>query len=748
MNKIFKKLSIFVIAFLVVISLSACVEPPVECGAGYEEVDGECELIVIPDETAPVISGMVDIAYTIGDDAPDYNAGLSANDDVDGDLTGLIAVDSSLVDLTVAGTYVVTVTVTDDAGNTATETYNVIVSEVVYTNEELALMDLAAINLDPDNLVLPSFTANGSFLYWSSSDPNIITNRGFIIPPPVGSDPAVVTLTCRVVNGGFITEEDYNITVDPFGEVSVTNSVELPFYGTSEEYVVADKPFVELFYVNNGTVPYIDIETYINMLDGAIEASELMYTPVGEDVLEVSYDVSWEDFDGTIINDTYTAVINFTDNTFAVDTFDFFGNYVADTSSDYGDGLNYIDAEYVDSNPIVIPLGEYNFDIITYADGGTTLYLMPLAVTNLLFAGNIYYDAYYNGDAIYGIDTFSLSGIDQDDPLWDDVRVSSLNTEDMSEDMKWASYNFLALAFDYFYGLKEDHGVDTHYDLLSASAQSIITGSDSDLYNFMFDWAYGLDDLHSWHIFGGYYNQPSWPGLSINDLGPKSRAWYEQGLWAMDDLIEAKYGSAGMPEMPNFELLDNDKTAVVHITGFTIDTPDEFKATLDSLPASVENVVIDLSDNTGGNVGAVFRIFGYMTESAFTYHSQNPTDGSAVTIYIESDYVAYDYNWYIVSSKVSFSAANLMISMAKENGIATIMGQKSSGGASSIGSLITPDGSVLMISTLNVLSTRIGNEVDGYEYVSVEYGIEPDYIMVNPISDVEIVNIIQQDQAE
>jgi hypothetical protein len=748
MNKIFKKLSIFVIAFLVVISLSACVEPPVECGAGYEEVDGECELIVIPDETAPVISGMVDIAYTIGDDAPDYNAGLSANDDVDGDLTGLIAVDSSLVDLTVAGTYVVTVTVTDDAGNTATETYNVIVSEVVYTNEELALMDLAAINLDPDNLVLPSFTANGSFLYWSSSDPNIITNRGFIIPPPVGSDPAVVTLTCRVVNGGFITEEDYNITVDPFGEVSVTNSVELPFYGTSEEYVVADKPFVELFYVNNGTVPYIDIETYINMLDGAIEASELMYTPVGEDVLEVSYDVSWEDFDGTIINDTYTAVINFTDNTFAVDTFDFFGNYVADTSSDYGDGLNYIDAEYVDSNPIVIPLGEYNFDIITYDDGGTTLYLMPLAVTNLLFAGNIYYDAYYNGDAIYGIDTFSLSGIDQDDPLWDDVRVSSLNTEDMSEDMKWASYNFLALAFDYFYGLKEDHGVDTHYDLLSASAQSIITGSDSDLYNFMFDWAYGLDDLHSWHIFGGYYNQPSWPGLSINDLGPKSRAWYEQGLWAMDDLIEAKYGSAGMPEMPNFELLDNDKTAVVHITGFTIDTPDEFKATLDSLPASVENVVIDLSDNTGGNVGAVFRIFGYMTESAFTYHSQNPTDGSAVTIYIESDYVAYDYNWYIVSSKVSFSAANLMISMAKENGIATIMGQKSSGGASSIGSLITPDGSVLMISTLNVLSTRIGNEVDGYEYVSVEYGIEPDYIMVNPISDVEIVNIIQQDQAE
>jgi hypothetical protein len=540
--------------------------------------------------------------------------------------------------------------------------------------------------------------------------------------------------------------ETYDIVVNPWGEVSVTSKVTVPFTGTSEEYVVADLTEVDVYYVNNGTVPYIDIETFINMIDGAIDASMLTYTPVGDDVLEMSYDVEFEDFDGSIINETYTAVIDFTANTLTVDTFDFFESYVAPTESDYGDGLNYVDAEYVDSDQITIPLGDYNFDIVIYDDGGELQYLMPFAVTNLLFAHGIYYDAYFNGDAIYGIDTFGLSGIDQEDPLYDTIRDSSLNDADMAEDLKWATYNFLALAFDYFYGLKEDQGVETYYNLLAGNAEQLVTGTDSNLYNYIFDFAYGLDDLHTSHVFNGYYQQtPGFYGLSINDLGPRSRAFYEQGIWAMQDLIEAKYGS--VDDRPEYELLDNDKTAVIHLDGFTIDTPDEVKAILDALPVETENVVFDLSYNTGGNVGAVFRIFGYMTEEQFIYNSQNPADNSAVTIFIESDYVAYDYNWYIISSKVSFSAANLMISMAQENGIATIMGQPSSGGASSIGTIITPDGTALLVSTNSVLSIRTGNAVDGYEYQSIEYGVTPDYIMIDATSDTEILNIIAQDQA-
>jgi hypothetical protein len=749
MRKIFTKLSILVVTLLVLLTLSACGEELV-CDQGYIIEGEECVLEVIPDTEAPVLANVLDVEYTIDDEAPNYAQGVTASDNEDGDLTADIIVDDSLVDLTVAGEYTVTLTVSDAAGNETSETLTVTVSDRPLTNQELAELDIAAVSLgDPTTgqLTLPTFTANGTFFSWNSSNTLVITNQGFIIPPGVGSDPVTVTMNARAVNGPYVAEASYDITVQPWGEVSVSSSELVPFTGTSEEYVVTDLLEVPIYFVDNGNVPYIDIETFLNMVDGAIDPSMLTFTPIGDDQLEISYDVEWEDFDGSIINETYSALIDFTENTFSVDTFDFFENYVAPTESDFGDGLNYVDAEYVDSVAVTIPLGEYNQDILIYDDNGELQYLMPFGVTNLLFLGGIYYDAYYNGEEIWGVDTFSVSGIDQDDPMWQDVRTSDKNGTDIPEDLRWATYHQLALTFDYFYGLKEDKGIDTFYTRLSSNIKSLMTSPSSSFYNTLFDFAYGLDDLHTSYIFNGVYTGPdTWPGLSINDLGPRSRSFYEDGIWAMQDKIEAKYGS--MDDRPEYELLDNDTIAVIHIDGFTIDTPDEVKTLLDALPTSVENVVLDLSYNTGGNIGAVFRIFGYMTEEQFTYHSQNPADDSAVTVFIESDYVAYDYNWYIISSKVSFSAANLMISMAQENGIATIMGSKSSGGASSIGAFYTPDGATMLISTNSVLSRRTGNEVDGWVYESIEYGVDPDYIMTNETSDAEIIAIITQDQAE
>ena len=136
-----------------------------------------------------------------------------------------------------------------------------------------------------------------------------------------------------------------------------------------------------------------------------------------------------------------------------------------------------------------------------------------------------------------------------------------------------------------------------------------------------------------------------------------------------------------------------------------------------------------------------------MTEESFMYHSQNPADNSAVTYYIESESVAYNYNWYVLSSGITFSAANLFTNIAKEMGV-PVLGQDSSGGASSIGVIITPDGTALIVSTNNVLSTRVGNEVDGYNYLSIEHGVEVDYFMNDVTSDTQLVDKINQIRAE
>ncbi|MBG0762916.1 hypothetical protein IY230_04785, partial [Acholeplasma laidlawii] len=76
------------------------------------------DVIVTPEDTTkPVITGAVDINYTIGDAEPSYLDGVSATDDVDGVVQ--VAVDASDVNLEVAGTYDVIYTATDLKGNVA-----------------------------------------------------------------------------------------------------------------------------------------------------------------------------------------------------------------------------------------------------------------------------------------------------------------------------------------------------------------------------------------------------------------------------------------------------------------------------------------------------------------------------------------------------------------------------------------------------------------------------------------------------
>ncbi len=694
-------------------------------------------------DNAPVFNGVEDVTIDEGTNY-DLLTGITVEDDLDGDITSSIIVNDNGFDYQVPGTYTINLSVTDSGDNTVEASFVITVVETGPTNEDLALLDVNSVNLTFPNLTLPKFGANGTYFYWSSSNPMVITGSGFIINPPVGSNPEEVILTLRAVNGTYITTKNFTFTVQPNQEVSVTSQVQLPFEGTSTEYVVANNPAVDIFYVDNGSVPYVDVQTFITLLEGAIDTSIISYSNPQPDVLRVSYDIEYLDLDGvTTITESYYAEINFTDNTFTVNNFDFFAGYIASTESDYGEGLNYVDADYVDGQEVVIPLGFYNFDLVVYNDGVENYYLMPLHVANRLFAGDIYYDVYYNGDKLWGIDTFVISS-DSDPALITQIQTSSLNSASAPTDMKLATYNFLAFVMDYFYGLKPEKGYDTYYEVLYAYAESMIKGGDINLYSKIFNLAYGLDDLHTSYQFDGYWENPRVPGLSINDLGPKSTAFYE-GLWAMQDLLDIKFGSYS--NLPEYSLINNDTIAIIHITGFNIDTPNEFKAILDGLPSSVEDVVIDLSYNTGGNIGAVMRIFGYMTEGQYTYHSQNPADGSAVTYYIESDYVAYNYNWYVLTSSVTFSAANMFASMAKELGI-PILGQNSSGGACSIGVVMNPDGSAIMISTNNVLSTRIGNEVDGYQYLSVEGGIEVDYFMSNVTSDTKLIEIITQIKAQ
>lgn len=82
-----------------------------------------------PDIVPPHISGAKDITYFMGDPEPNYLNGLVALDNHDGDITDLIEVDLSEVDLENPGIYRIIYTATDKAGNTGASSCIIMVIE-------------------------------------------------------------------------------------------------------------------------------------------------------------------------------------------------------------------------------------------------------------------------------------------------------------------------------------------------------------------------------------------------------------------------------------------------------------------------------------------------------------------------------------------------------------------------------------------------------------------------------------------
>ncbi|MCD7747387.1 MAG: DUF5011 domain-containing protein [Firmicutes bacterium] len=97
-----------------------------------EDVDGNVaeekrRVIVMKDEEAPVFSGLTDMTKYKGTSAPDYTSGVTATDNVDGSVS--FTYDASSVNMKAVGTYYITYTATDEAGNVATATRKLVITD-------------------------------------------------------------------------------------------------------------------------------------------------------------------------------------------------------------------------------------------------------------------------------------------------------------------------------------------------------------------------------------------------------------------------------------------------------------------------------------------------------------------------------------------------------------------------------------------------------------------------------------------
>ncbi|MCK2000441.1 DUF5011 domain-containing protein [[Brevibacterium] frigoritolerans] len=139
---------------------------------------GVVRRITVVDNIPPVITGVRDWTVDQNSSLPDLLRWVEANDNIDGDLTRRIDVDTQNVDTSTEGEYVVTYYVTDKMGNRAEVQSTITVKKVPVTEVKLSDINYTVKTGQDFHLHIDTYPKNASFpevTSWESSDETVAT---------------------------------------------------------------------------------------------------------------------------------------------------------------------------------------------------------------------------------------------------------------------------------------------------------------------------------------------------------------------------------------------------------------------------------------------------------------------------------------------------------------------------------------------------------------------------------------------
>lgn len=440
-------------------------------------------------------------------------------------------------------------------------------------------------------------------------------------------------------------------------EVTIASKQSIPFENTTTEFNVSNGS-LDVYYAENGSVPYIKVEDFLALLEGFIDPEvEFEYT-YNDNVLEIMYQYYDELEDKTY---DLICVIDFGKNLISTNDPAFYWAYIYSTETNYGRNIEYVtdhpDAHYTEGVDIIYNLNLYNLDLATYGED----FVAPLYLVNQLFAGSSYYNVYYNGDKLYGV----YGQVSSSDPAYNKIRRSSKNNTKIPEDLLQHNYDVLAFNLDYFYGLKDYKEIDSFYDILKTYRAGLMnTDPKAVTANIQAILMKKLDELHTSYGFAGYYNASSYnPPVTQSSYGPNVLNWYLNGLYAVDDEIAAKWNipasnswAADSTKRPKYWLIDNN-SAVISFDGFVTSDIEETTTWSDdafNYIFGVENILPEFSggdryfvynQSTSRDQIAETLVWGVNASDITTYNAQLINDGWE---FVKEDvsYTDYRYNGY------------------------------------------------------------------------------------------------------
>lgn len=469
------------------------------------------------------------------------------------------------------------------------------------TTEEKIQADITALSaslmLNKNQVnTLARGSAFNSAIKWTSVSP-YISEHGVVLTVA----PEVVDTTAHIkakfTLSGVSVEHTFEVELPKYEPVVLSEERSVAFKNQTTEYNVLDSD-VTLYFETEGSVPYIKVEDYFNLITGFIDpAYEITFT-TEDDVLTVFYQYFSEEENVTYDMFLYVDAVN---DTITTNDPGFYWAYVYSTETNYGRHIEYDNdnpnASSIEGGDVIYDLSLYGMDIVV-EDGDVVL---PFYVANQLFAGSSYYNVYYNYDGLFGIYSLPESG----SPEYRAIKRSTLNNTDVPADLLVHTFHFLSFSLNNFYGLKDIMEVEDYYDLLLENSNSLLNPDPQEL-----DQAIStlllkkIDEPHTSYGYPSYFNKSSWAGPSVSslaDYGSRFYNWYMNGLVATDTQIGNKWGNvsgsgwnASNPNRPNWWFLDETTktSAVLSLDGFQTADIEESSAFDGGLVSSI----FDLTD--------------------------------------------------------------------------------------------------------------------------------------------------------
>ena len=412
---------------------------------------------------------------------------------------------------------------------------------------------------------------NKSKITWRTQTP-YISNSGVVLPLLPGAEPFIGVIGATFRLGGEKVEYEFEVPIDVISPVLLHEKRTFEFENLTTEYEISDGT-LDLWFEENGSIPYVNVENFFNLIEGFIDPETVITFTQEEGVLTIFYQYYDEDEDYTY---DLTCVIDSVNQTITTPDPGFYWAYVYSTETNYGRHIeylrDYVGESSVDGTDLVYDLTKHNLEIVYH--GGEIL--LPFSLTNQLFAGNSYFNVYYNGDKLYGIFSLPEKGTLE----YNKMKTATANETSFPVDLVIHNFNSLAFFLDNFYGLKEYFEIESFYPILSQNASSLLSLTpivyENGLGNLLLK---VIDEPHTSYGYASYYSKLSYtyPTDSLGNYGPRFNSWYMNGFSAVNDVIEAKWGrdpdlaknawAANSKTRPKYWFLD-DTHAVIILDSF------------------------------------------------------------------------------------------------------------------------------------------------------------------------------------